>query len=271
MVGLHDIDHPASTALVTGATSGNGRSIAFELLSRGLARLVIVARSQESLSTTVQDLQQKAPNADIRAIRADLAGHDGPNIVQQHINEWNMTIDILVNNAGFARKEIFAKDAATDTSLATVDLMIRAVVDLSLRFLPGMVERRRGGILNIGSTAGFQPVPFTATYAASKAFLLSFSQAIREENREAGVRIACLVPGITDTNLDGQGHGERRGALDMVGIDKPEDVARAAVDAFEKNAAASIYGWNNQLLQAGLGLVPADMKAQLVSKARGPP
>ncbi|MET0527337.1 MAG: SDR family NAD(P)-dependent oxidoreductase, partial [Microvirga sp.] len=112
---------------------------------------------------------------------------------------------------------------------------------------------------------------FTALYAASKAFMLSWSQAVREENRDTGVRVACIVPGITETNLDGDGHGERRGALDAVGIDQPETVAKAAVDALEENSAQSIVGTNNKLLKVAQGLVPDSVMARFVSKARGAP
>ena len=152
-----------------------------------------------------------------------------------------------------------------------VDLMVRAVVDLSLHFLPDMVKRNRGGILNIGSTAGYSPVPFTSVYAASKAFVISFSQAIREENRGTGVRIACIVPGVTDTNLDGDGHGERRGALDMVGTADPADVGKAAVDVLEANEAARTYGWNNKALAAVQNMLPDSINAQLIAKSRGKP
>lgn len=94
--------------------------------------------------------------------------------------------------------------------------MVRAVFELSLRFLPDIVKRRKGGVLNVGSTACYQPVPWTAIYAASKAFIPSWCQAIREEQlyRETGARFAQVVPGVTDTNLDGQGHGEKRGPIE---------------------------------------------------------
>ena len=104
-----------------------------------------------------------------------------------------------MNDAGFGRKYVFGEDFRNDTSLVCIDLMVRAVVDLSLRFLPDMVKRRKGGILNVGSTACYQPVPYTSIYAASKEFILSWSQAIREENRhlDTGVLIAQVVPGVS--------------------------------------------------------------------------
>lgn len=268
---LEKIDYARSTALVTGGSSGIGRAIAFELAGRGVRRMVIVARGEEKLAKAASELWQSTPGIDVREISIDLSEHDAPAQVQRQVESWGWQVDLLVNDAGLARKQIFARDMDTDVSLVTIDLMVRAVVDLSLRFLPPMVARGHGGILNISSTAAYNPVPFSAMYAASKAFVLSWSQAIREENRDTGVRVACIVPGVTETNLDGDGHGERRGVLDAVGIDQPEDVAKAAVDALEENAAQTIVGANNKLLQAGLGLLPDSLKARMISKARGAP
>ncbi|WP_437871789.1 SDR family NAD(P)-dependent oxidoreductase [Methylorubrum extorquens] len=268
---LEDIDYARSTALVTGGSSGIGRAIAFELAARGVRNMVLVARGPEKLAKAASELRQSAPGIDVREISIDLSKHDAPAEVQRQVQAWGWQVDLLVNDAGLARKQLFAKDMETDVSLMTVDLMIRAVIDLSLRFLPPMVERGHGGILNVCSTAAYNPVPFTAMYAASKAFMLSWSQAVREENRDTGVRVACIVPGVTETNLDGDGHGERRGVLDAVGIDQPEDVAKAAVDALEENAAQSIVGANNKLLQVAQGLLPDSIKARLISKARGAP
>jgi short-subunit dehydrogenase len=230
------VDYSNSTALVTGGSSGIGQAIATELVARGIARLVIVAHNQEKLDKAASELKQSATDPtklEVKTISADLASRDAAEEIKSQIEGWGWNVDILVNNAGLARKQQFGLKGENDISLRTVDVMVRAVIDLSLHFLPGMVERGSGGLLNVCSTACYQPVPFTAMYAASKAFMLSWSQAIREENIDTGVRIAMIVPGITETNLDGQGHGERRGALDAVGIDKPETVAKAAVDAYE--------------------------------------
>jgi short-subunit dehydrogenase len=270
-MSLAKVDYANSTALVTGATSGIGRAIALELVSRGLVRLVIVARSEEKLNAVAAELKQASSALEVRTVAADLEKQDVGVEIQKQVEQAGWNIDILVPNAARAAKEVFASDLKTDTALATVDLNVRAVVDLSLRFLPGMAQRRSGGILNIGSTAGHQPVPFTATYAASKAFLISFSQAIREEQRDAGVRVACIVPGITQTNLGGPGQGERRGALDKVSIHQPDEVAKAAVDAYEANAPTQVVGFNNKVLQAAINVLPASTTAAVISKARGHP
>lgn len=268
---MSDIDYSATTALVTGGSSGIGRAIAVELVKRGVRRLVLVAQNEKRLAEAVSDIEGSTPGTTVRTIKTDLSKQEGPAEVQQKIQEWDWPVDLLVNNAGFARKYHFARNPETDTSLATVDLMVRAVVDLSLRFLPDMIKRGRGGILNVGSTAGYQAVPYTAMYAASKAFVISFSAAIRQENLETGVRVACVVPGITETNLDGKGHGETRGALDKVGIDQPEDVAKVAVDVFEANEAARVVGWNNKIQSTVFSMIPDSITSGLIASARGPP
>jgi len=268
---LQPLDYSNGAALVTGGTSGIGKEIALELVRRGVRKLVIVAQDENELNETAGELQKLDPACEVHTIATDLSEHDAAAKVRENVDAKGWPVEILVNNAGFARKYIFAEDRDNDPSLPMVDLMVRTVVDLSLRFLPDMVQRGRGGILNLGSTAGYSPVPFTAVYAASKAFVISFSQAIREENRDSGVRIACIVPGITDTNLDGDGHGEKRGVLDAVGIDDPADVAKGAVDVLENNEAARTFGWNNKLLAAAQSLLPESTNAHLIAKSRGRP
>jgi short-subunit dehydrogenase len=272
-MSLPDVNFAASTALVTGGSSGIGRAIAEELVNRGVRQLILVARTGDKLSKFANEIGSSTTGLTVRTIQADLTERDAPEKVQRQVQEWGWTVDILVNDAGFGRKYVFGENFESDTSLACIDLMVRAVVELSLRFLPEMVKRRKGGILNIGSTACYQPVPYTSIYAASKAFILSWSQAIREENRhrDTGVRIAQVVPGVTETNLDGKGHGEVRGTIEWVGVDQPADVAKVAVDAFEENAAAKVVGWNNKAFQIVMNTLPDSAKAMLVSASRGSP
>jgi short-subunit dehydrogenase len=258
---------------VTGGSSGIGFAIAQELIQRGVQRMVIIAQNEDKLNDAAKSLRESANSSlEVRTININLAESGAPAKVFSTIHhDWNWTVEILVNNAGLGRKYVFASNPDTDVSLLTVDLMARAVVDMMLQFLPAMVERQSGGILNIGSTGGFQPVPYTAAYAACKAFVHTFSQAIREENIDKGVRVACVIPGVTQTNLDGQGHGERRGIIDKVGIDQPEDVAKVAVDVLEENAAAKIVGWNNYAFNSFFNLLPDSVVAKLIAESRGPP
>lgn len=271
-MALSPVDYASSTALITGGSSGIGQAIAAELIKRGVKKLVIVAHNQDKMDKASEELKRAGEGVEIRTISLDLASHQAASEVESKINEWGWQVDILVNNAGLARKQAFASKGENNVSLRTVDVMIRTVVDLSLRFLPPMLERKRGGVLNVCSTACYQPVPFTAMYAASKAFMLSWSQAVREENIESGVRFAAIVPGITSTDLDGDGHGERRGPiLDAVGIDDPETVAKAALDAYEENASQKVVGWNNYIAQTVTGMIPDSVKAAFIHRTRGEP
>jgi short-subunit dehydrogenase len=272
-IKMQKIDFATSTALVTGGSSGIGFAIAQELVARGVRRLIIIAQNEERLHEAANKIKVAGPeDLALRTIKINLAERNAVATVYKTIHqEWNWTVDLLINNAGFGRKFLFAKNPETDTSLLTVDVMVRAVVDMMLQFLPDMIKRQKGGILNVGSTGGFQPVPYTAAYAAAKAFVHTFSQAIRQENIDKGVRVACVIPGVTQTNLDGQGHGERRGLIEMVGVDQPADVAKVAVDALEDNAAARVVGWNNKAFHAVFNLLPGSTIASLVAISRGPP
>ena len=256
------IDYAASTALVTGATSGIGRAIAHELAGRGVAELILVARDAEALAAAAADIA--GPRVDI--VAADLAAADGPARVFEGATASGRAVDLLVNDAGIGTEGAFPHDG-NDAGAGPGDVVrlnVGALVGLSGLFLPPMVERGAGGILNVGSTAGLTVMPYSAAYGASKAFVIAFSQALREENRESGVRVACVVPGVTRTNLGGEGQGERRGALENVDVKPPQEVAKVAFDALEANAAARIVGLANRTLAAATGLLPDTAAARAI-------
>ena len=154
-----------------------------------------------------------------------------------------LEIDMLINNAGFGSMGDFIK-LDLNHELEMVELNIRAVVDLTQRFLKPMRDRKRGTIINVASTAGFQAVPYMATYAATKAFVLSFSEALWDENRQHGVHVMALCPGVTETNF-----------FDASGIDRPpmrtiqtaEEVVETALRALPREKPMVISGWTNWL------------------------
>ncbi len=259
-----EISYTESTVLLTGATSGIGNAILHELGSRGARRFILIARSEDDLSDTRTNFEKKYPGSDLLAIPADLTNEDEIVRISEEVTRAGLQVDILVNDAGAASAGPFAGDVDGADPLTIVDLNVRAVVSLSNKYLPGMVSRGRGGILNVASTAGFIPVPYSAAYAASKAFILSLSKSLWVENSENGVRIACVVPGVTKTNLSGEGRGERRGFLENVSVSSPEEVAKVAIEAFDDNDPERIVGNANKVLQAGLNVLPETIVAKVI-------
>src|SRR3954452_21678957 len=218
----------SSTSLVTGASSGIGAAIAQELASRGHA-LALVARREERLRTLATELSSDHGVA-TEVIAADLGEPAGRERGADELRSRGRVVEVLVNNAGFGHQADFAT-SPRERMLEMVNINVETVVDLTSRFLPAMVDRGRGSIINIASTAAFQPLPGSAVYAATKSFVLSFSEAIRTELRGSGVTVTAVCPGPVRTEfMDVAGFGgvEERtpGAVWM----SPEDLAKHAID-----------------------------------------
>jgi uncharacterized protein len=218
----------SSTSLVTGASSGIGAAIAKELASRGHS-LTLVARREERLRTLATELiSAHGVAADV--IAADLRDPAERDRVADELRGRGRVVEVLVNNAGFGHQADFAT-SPRERLVEMVDINVGVVVDLTSRFLTGMVDRGRGSVINIASTAAFQPLPGSAVYAASKAFVLSFSEAIRTELRGTGVTVTAVCPGPVKTEfmeVAGFGGVEDRtpGAVWMT----PDELAHHAVD-----------------------------------------
>ena len=217
----------AGAALVTGASSGIGAAIARELADRGHA-LVLVARREQRLRSLADELAAEY-GVDAEVIAADLADEGARERLHTEVAERGRWIEILVNNAGFGSRGRFV-DNDTARMVEMVEVNAAAVVDLTGRFLPGMVNRGRGAVINVASAASFQPLPGAAVYAATKAFVLSFSESVRTEQRGSGVSVTAVCPGPVET--------EFTEAAGMEGVEREtpgviwtsaEDVARLAV------------------------------------------
>jgi short-subunit dehydrogenase len=218
----------SSTALVTGASSGIGAAIAKELASRGYS-IALTARREERLRSLATDLTTEHGVA-AEAIACDLGDTAERERLADELRGRGRTVELLVNNAGFGHQADFAT-SPRERMVEMVRLNVEAVVDLTSRFVGPMVERGRGSVINIASTASFQPLPGSAVYAASKSFVLSFSEAIRTELRGSGVTVTAVCPGPVRTEFTDvagfPGVEDRTpGAVWM----SPEDVARHAVD-----------------------------------------
>jgi uncharacterized protein len=231
----------ATYALITGASSGIGEAFARALAARH-HNLVLVARSREKLESLAADLGAKQGIL-AEAMPADLSLNGGATGLIRTLGERGLEIDLLVNNAGFGAQGEFWK-LALDRQLEMLRLNINALLELTYLLLPGMIERRRGALVNVSSTASFQPVPYTTTYAATKAFVTSFSMALAEEVKQYGIRVVTLCPGGTRTNFFAAGQYHRQhfpGGLQPV-----EEVVAEALRRLERGGGLVIPRFFNK-------------------------
>lgn len=232
-----------TTALVTGASSGMGEQFARQLASRG-CHLVLVARSDAKLRQLAEELRD-THGARITVIPADLSVSSQVEEVCAQLAAQQIAIDHLINNAGFGTAgALLGRDAQSQQEM----LQLNALAPLMLmrRLLPGMIERRAGGVLNMASVAGFFPIPFMATYAASKAFLLSQTQALAEELRGSGVRMMALCPGPVSTGFQ-QRAGYLLGPLERLAELSSEQVVRRALVAYQRGTLICVPGFLNKV------------------------
>jgi len=239
-----------TTTLITGASSGIGEAFARKLAARG-NDLLLVARSEDKLIALCNVLGR---NHNIRAqyFPLDLSQPDAAGRLLAETQKRNLEIQFLINNAGFGSMGDFA-GLDLERELNMIDLNVRSLVELTHRFLTPMRERKAGTIINVASTAGFQPVPFMATYAATKAFVLSFSEALWEENRAYGIQIMALCPGVTETGFFEASRMKRPPARTW---QTPEQVVDVALRALKRGKASVVSGWSNFLLVETERLVP---------------
>ncbi len=239
------------TALVTGASSGIGKAMARLLAAEG-ANLVLTARSLSRLEQEARDLQDRY-GVRVRSFAGDLSWPEIPLRLFEFTEQQGLEVDLLVNNAGLGHYGPF--DAMDPREVrALLDLNVQALVSLTYLFLPGMLRRGKGGVLNVASTAGFQPIPNLAIYAASKAFVLNFSEALWSECKGRGVRVFCLCPGNTLTRFH-QTAGIAKSQM-FFSTSAP-DVARFALRKFLLSGRPSaIFGFWNKMMIYAERLVP---------------
>ncbi|HKS94618.1 MAG TPA: SDR family oxidoreductase [Terriglobia bacterium] len=241
----------AAYALITGASSGIGESFARTLAARR-RNLVLVARSKEKLESLAADL--RAAHAILaEALPADLSAPGAAAGLTRKLEERGLEIDLLVNNAGFGAQGRFWQ-LALDRQLEMLRLNVNALVELTYLLLPRMVEQRRGALINVSSTASFQPVPYIATYAATKAFVASFSMALAEEVREYGVKVVTLCPGGTRTNFFDAGQYRRRKFPG--GLQPAEEVVAAALRGLDRGGGLVVPRFLNKASVFVQRLVP---------------
>jgi uncharacterized protein len=258
--------YSGKTALITGASSGIGEAFAEILAARGM-NLVLVARSADKLHTLAQTLsQQHGIRAEV--VPADLSREGAAQEVYRHTQALGVPVDLLVNNAGFGTYGGFDTLAA-EREHEELMLNVTALVDLTHAFLPAMVERKDGGVINVASIAAFQPVPYQAVYGASKAFVLSFSLALWAEYRKLGVRVVALCPGPTATNF-----------FTLLGPDEvphlssmhtPEAVVITGLRALERGRAYAVEGRRNAFGAQLTHMTPLALTARVFERVMRPP
>lgn len=250
-----------NTTLITGASSGIGAAFARKLAARG-RNVLLVARSEDKLIALCNELGRLTS---IRAqyVALDLTKSDDRLQLFEETKKRELEIDMLINNAGFGSMGDFVKlDLERETEM--IELNITALVELTQRFLGPMRDRQRGTIINVASTAGFQPVPYMATYAATKAFVLSFSEALWDENRMHGIHVMALCPGVTETNF-----------FEAAGIDRPpmrtvqtpEEVVETALRALHRQKSLVVSGWANWFVVAAERFVPRSVVTKVAGNA----
>ena len=260
------IHYQGRWAVVTGASSGLGRGLAARLADRGMS-VVLTGRNEARLDEVAQQIHRAAPRVEIETVATDLSSRSGISALLDRVGD--RPIEVLVNNAGFGSYGPFA-EADLEREAGEVAVDVTAVVALARAFLPGMLSRGSGGILNVASAIAFQPAPYQAVYGASKAFVLSFSEALWAETRATGVAVTALCPGPT-----------RTGFVDALGVDvghtaiyrrlaDPEPVIEAGLRALDKGRAVVIPGVRNNIVALGGRFMPREWLTRVSARLLRP-
>jgi uncharacterized protein len=244
--------------LITGASAGLGASFARACSRRG-DELVLVARRKERLDALVDEVGKA------HAIALDLSTTDAPRRLAEMLDMRGLHVATLINNAGFGLAGRFA-DLPLDRQAEMIDLNIRTLTVLTRLLLPGMIERNEGAILNVASTAAFQPGPGIAVYFASKAFVLSFTEALHQELRDTEIKVSALCPGPTRTEF-GAVAGVTSASFDRFSADA-DSVVRAGLKGLDCNDAVIIPGLVNKLGAQGGRLMPRGLMRRIVASLK---
>ena len=243
------------TVLITGASGGIGYELA-KLFARDHHNLVLVARSADKLAQVAHELQ--VHGITVKTIALDLAAAPASQFLFDQLQREGIAIDILVNNAGFGAFGEFAQMPEEEIR-GQIDLNVTALTLLSRLFLPPMIARRSGRIMNVASTAAFQPGPLMAVYYATKAYVLSFSEAIANELSHSGVTVTCFCPGATHTGFAKRAGTENSRLFKQVGAMSAEKVALDGYRAVMEGRTVAISGAHNWLVAQSIRFAPRKM------------
>lgn len=254
------------TALITGASGGIGEELARVFATQGFD-LVLVARSQGKLEELAQKLKTQH-GIQSHAIGLDLSDPQSPALLQQKVSELGLEVEVLVNNAGFADFGDFAQSELSK-QMQMIQLNIATLTELTHRFLPAMVARKRGFVLNVASTAAFMPGPLMSVYYATKAYVLSFSEAIREELKGSGVQVTALCPGPVATGFQKAAamEGSRLLTNPLNPMMPVEAVAQAGYEGLMRGQAVVVPGLMNKLIIQMPRFLPRSLVPNVVKRS----
>lgn len=248
--------------VVTGASSGIGDELARAFAARGRA-LVLVARRRERLEELADRLRTEHGVA-VEVVASDLARPEAPGELVAALSDRGITIDTLVNNAGFGLVGGFAA-LSYDEQVGMIELNVLTLTKLCRHVLPGLIQARRGGILNVASTAAFQAGPNMAVYYATKAFVLSLTEALHEEAKPHGVTVTALCPGPTPTEFQARA-AMKLGRILELGATSARHVAREGVEGYEAGRAVVVPGLANRLGSVGAQLLPRAVARRIAGR-----
>lgn len=249
------------TALITGASGGIGEAFALRLAEEGM-NVVLVARSEEKLRNLCEEIRSTF-GVSAHYIAIDLVDLEADRRLFEETERHGLQIDMLINNAGFGSMGDFAK-LDLERELEMINLNVMMLVALTHRYLQQMRERKSGTIINVSSAASFQPIPFMATYAATKTFVTSFSEAIAAENRPYGIQVLALCPGSTKTNFFDASNIERQ--MKIKGQQTADEVVETALSALNGNRAKIVSGWTNYLVASASNFVPNSIITKVLGR-----
>ncbi|GAB4228700.1 MAG: SDR family NAD(P)-dependent oxidoreductase [Methyloligellaceae bacterium] len=260
----------APVTLITGATKGLGLAFAHSFAARG-HDLMIVARSGEDLARAARDLEAQH-GVRVYTLRCDLSSIRGRDAVERDVKRRRLFVEYLVNNAGYGLAGPFI-GIDREQTLNMIDLNVGALTDLTRRFLPAMVEARRGGVLNVSSLAGMTPGPYQAAYYATKAYVNSLSEALAHEVWTSGVKVAAFLSGPVETEFHSRMGADTAHYIRLLGMQKPELAAEAAVRKFLAGRRIIVHGAMNMISALFMRITPHFILVPCVAwllKLRGP-
>ncbi len=244
--------HVARTALITGASGGIGYELA-KLFARDGHNLILVARSAERLAQVAKELESGGVR--VKTVPLDLTDSPAPKFLFDQLQREGVTVDMVINNAGFGAYGEFATMPEAHI-LGQISLNIRALTEITRLFLPAMIERGYGRVMNVASTAGFQPGPLMAVYYATKAYVISLSEALANEVRNSGVTVTCLCPGATETGFAKRAGNDKTRVFKRAGVMPAEKVALDGYRAVMEGRTLAISGAQNWLVAQSTRFAP---------------